>query len=125
MQKIVTSRQIGQCVNARRKALELTQLELATRAGVSRAFVNRLEAGSATAVYPEKLLAVLNALGLSLCVIGPDDATENDGPCPNASERTTDLTGPSDATYDELFGIASARSTSDPALFVPRQNGGA
>lgn len=59
-------RMIGQVVRRRRDELGATQQELADASGVSRGFVNRLEAGTATSVYPEKLLAVLDALGISM-----------------------------------------------------------
>lgn len=52
-------------VRARRKQLELRQEELAELAGVSERFVYALESGKPT-VQLNKVLAVLNALGLHL-----------------------------------------------------------
>ena len=59
-------RMIGQVTRTRREELGATQQELADAAGVSRGFVNRLEAGAATSLYPEKLFAVLDALGITM-----------------------------------------------------------
>ncbi len=52
-------------VRARRKALRLTQADLADLAGCSERFVRSLEAGKAT-VRVDKLLDVLTPLGLEL-----------------------------------------------------------
>ncbi|MDO4291453.1 MAG: helix-turn-helix domain-containing protein [Eggerthellaceae bacterium] len=68
MQEIRTARQIGAAVRNRRKELSITQQHLADAANVSRGFVNRLEKGAATAVYPDKLIDVLSTVGLSLYV---------------------------------------------------------
>lgn len=66
--RIDLARQIGQAVRDRREELDMTQAELACSAGVSRTFVIRLEKGRAQAVVPQKVLDVLDALGLSLFV---------------------------------------------------------
>jgi len=58
---------IGSTVRSRRKALGLTQTDLADLAGCSERFVRFVEAGKAT-VRVDKLLAVLDALGLELSV---------------------------------------------------------
>jgi HTH-type transcriptional regulator/antitoxin HipB len=52
-------------VRARRRSLQLRQEELADLAGVSERFVYALENGKPT-VQLDKVLAVLNALGLHL-----------------------------------------------------------
>lgn len=59
-------RMIGQATKARREELGLTQQQLADAAGVSRPFINRLEKGAATAIYPEKLFSVLDTLGITM-----------------------------------------------------------
>lgn len=66
--RIDLPRQIGQEVRKHRKSRGMTQQQLAESAGVSRGFVARLERGSAEAVFPQKLLDVLDALDLSLFV---------------------------------------------------------
>lgn len=59
--------ELGQEVRARRRALGLTQAELADLAGSSERFVYGLEQGKGT-VQLTKLLAVLRALGLGLLI---------------------------------------------------------
>jgi HTH-type transcriptional regulator/antitoxin HipB len=57
--------ELAAAVRARRTALSLRQEELADLAGVSERFVYALERGKQTVQF-DKLLAVLNALGLHL-----------------------------------------------------------
>lgn len=64
MKTITTARQIGQAIRENRLAHAMTQQQLADAAGVSRGFISRIEKGASTAVYPEKLLNVLAAVGL-------------------------------------------------------------
>jgi HTH-type transcriptional regulator/antitoxin HipB len=59
------SSQLASEVRTRRKQLKLRQDELADLAGVSERFVYALENGKPT-VQLDKVLAVLNALGLHL-----------------------------------------------------------
>jgi y4mF family transcriptional regulator len=61
------AQRLAGAVRARRKALRLTQAELAGLAGVGLAFLYELEAGKAT-VRLDKVLAVLEVLGLELHV---------------------------------------------------------
>jgi len=56
--------ELGQQLQARRRALRLSKSELAERAGKVREVVDRLEAGKDSTV--SSLLAVLAALGLAL-----------------------------------------------------------
>lgn len=72
MEQIQRARQIGMVVRDERTQQGMTQQQLADVAGVSRGFVARLEKGAATAIYPEKLLDVLHALGLSLLLKRPE-----------------------------------------------------
>ena len=76
MKEISTSRQIGLAIREERLRKSLTQQQLADLAGVSRGFINRIEKGSAAAVYPDKLFAVLNALKLKLALV---ETPEDDG----------------------------------------------
>jgi y4mF family transcriptional regulator len=59
------TRELGRIVREQRKALSLTQTELALHAGVGLAFLYELEHGKPT-VRLDKVLAVLKALGLSV-----------------------------------------------------------
>lgn len=72
-----TIRRIGGIVRARRKNLELTQRELAVRAGVSERLVVSLELGDAPGIRFDKLLLVLEALGLSLSVADDEGIEES------------------------------------------------
>jgi len=56
--------ELGQDIQARRRALKLSKVELAKRAGKVREVIDRLEAGQDSTV--SSLLAVLGALGLVL-----------------------------------------------------------
>lgn len=60
-----TAIDIGNTIALRRRALGVTQEELALLAGVSVRFLSSLEGGKAT-VRLDTLLAVLDALGLEL-----------------------------------------------------------
>jgi len=83
------SQTLGRAVRARRRALKLTQAELAHLAGCGLAFLYDLEVGKPS-VRLDKVLDVLGALGLSLRIepgrvllaldprldSGPDDGTD-------------------------------------------------
>ncbi|MDP1711818.1 MAG: type II toxin-antitoxin system Y4mF family antitoxin [Candidatus Nanopelagicaceae bacterium] len=56
---------ISEAIKRRRKALGLTQLELADLADVSERLIRDIETGRLT-IKTEKLLAVLEALGLEI-----------------------------------------------------------
>lgn len=77
MKKITSARQIGQVIRKKRTALGLTQQQLADVAHVSRGFINRIEKGASTAVYPDKLLDVLKALDLSLLIENHDNLSRS------------------------------------------------
>ena len=57
---------IGQLVHARRTALGLSQAQLATMSGLSRATINQLEGGSLVDLGAAKLIALLDLVGISL-----------------------------------------------------------
>ena len=63
----MTSTRISETVQRRRKALGLTQLELADLAEVSERLIRDLETGRLT-IKTDKLLSVLEALGLEICI---------------------------------------------------------
>ena len=69
---------LGEIVRKARKALRLTQPQLALAAGVGVRFIVDLEAGKST-VRLENVLRVLQALGITLAVSGLDDITEDPG----------------------------------------------
>lgn len=62
--------ELGAQARRRRRALGISQEELADLAGVSARFVHSFEHGKAT-VRLDKVLAVLDVLGLQLTIVGP------------------------------------------------------
>lgn len=68
----MTPADLGQAIRRERRAQMLRQDQLAAAAGVGPRFLIDLEAGKPTAQIG-KTLAVLQALGLRLTLIGPDD----------------------------------------------------
>ena len=75
---IETPQHLGNFVRQTRKALRLTQPQLALAAGVGVRFIVDLEAGKPT-VRLENVLRVLQALGITLAVSGLDDINEASG----------------------------------------------
>ena len=75
---IETPQHLGEIVRKARKALRLTQPQLALAAGVGVRFIVDLEAGKPT-VRLENVLRVLQALGITLAVSGLDDINEDPG----------------------------------------------
>jgi y4mF family transcriptional regulator len=75
---IETPRHLGEIVRKARKALRLTQPQLALAAGVGVRFIVDLEAGKPT-VRLENVLRVLQALGITLAASGLDDISEEPG----------------------------------------------
>ena len=75
---IETPQHLGDFVRQARKALRLTQPQLALAAGVGVRFIVDLEAGKPT-VRLENILRVLQALGITLAVNGLDDINEDPG----------------------------------------------
>jgi HTH-type transcriptional regulator / antitoxin HipB len=70
----VRLQRLASSVRARRKALSLTQTELADLAGTSVRFVHTLENAKGT-VRLDKVLDVVSVLGLDLQVSGPSSDT--------------------------------------------------
>ena len=75
---IETPQHLGEIVRKARKALRLTQPQLALAAGVGVRFIVDLEAGKPT-VRLENVLRVLQGLGITLAVSGLDDINEDPG----------------------------------------------
>ena len=92
MKAIDSSRSVGRIVREARKAKNITQRQLALRAGVSERLVLALELGDATGIRLDKLLHVLSALDLTLGIVGAnvEDAPSR-APVPYASVSLPDL----------------------------------
>lgn len=76
MDYVIIPRQIAYPLRAKRKELGLTQDELARAASVSRQLVNKTEAGLAPGIGLDRLLRMLEPLGLALAVVSLDDAED-------------------------------------------------
>jgi HTH-type transcriptional regulator/antitoxin HipB len=61
-----TLKDLGQAVVAKRKALHLTQRELAVQSGITRESLVRFEKGQVSEFGSRKLLALLAVLGLEM-----------------------------------------------------------
>ncbi len=61
-----TLSELGSAVAERRRKLGLTQIEVATRAGVASDTLSRFELGKSTEFGTRKLLAVLAVLGMEI-----------------------------------------------------------
>lgn len=107
MATIRTARQIGLAVRQQRKTLGLTQKQLAAAAGVSERLVIALELGDATSIRIDKLLPILQPLGLSLS-INPQRTTDNGHD--QAANASNIQFNPEDhmKLYDEAFAKATA-----------------
>lgn len=77
--QIETPEHLGDVVRQTRKALSLTQPQLALAAGVGVRFIVDLEAGKPT-VRLENVLRVLQALGATLNVSSSEDSQTQVGP---------------------------------------------
>jgi HTH-type transcriptional regulator / antitoxin HipB len=71
--RLLTMQDLSAVIRGRRLELGLTQLALATRAGVSRDWLNQLEKGK-TNVDLSLVLRLIEALGLRLDLISDGDA---------------------------------------------------
>lgn len=65
MKPVINARQIGATLAARRKELDLSQTEVATRLGLSQNRLSELESRPET-MTTEQLLALANVLGLEM-----------------------------------------------------------
>lgn len=100
---ISAPRQAGIYVRRAREAQGLTRAQLAGAAGVSERLLASLELGDATGIRLDKLLAVFDALGLSLMAQGEKIAA-----CDKVVERRVPRPAPSQsAPRPELAGISA------------------
>jgi len=90
----------GATIKAERARLALSQHKLATRAGVSRSWLAKLEAGHRGAEF-EQILRLLAALGLSLVLRSDVSAPVADEP--RAIAETTHRAGPDFDAVRELM----------------------
>ncbi len=65
---VMTLNQFGQSIGATRKEQGLRQMDLAARAGLSRATIDALENGRAADIGVSKLSRILAVLGLELSI---------------------------------------------------------
>jgi y4mF family transcriptional regulator len=72
--KINTMRDLAVTIRGRRRDLDLSQAELASSAGVSREWLNELEAGKTTVEFG-LVIRLLDALGLGLDLVQRVEAT--------------------------------------------------
>lgn len=82
---ISAPRQAGIYVRRSREAQGLTRAQLASAAGVSERLLASLELGDATGIRLDKLLAVFDALGLSLAAQGEKIAAPVPAPATRAA----------------------------------------
>lgn len=66
LSQLQTLTELGEAVAARRKALKMSQSEVANRTGLTRETLVRFERGQLTEFGSRKLLAVLAVLGMEM-----------------------------------------------------------
>ncbi len=86
MIKIQSAADIGRAVRSVRKALGITQDQLALTSGTNRRFVIEVEAGKAT-TQTGKVLKVLQTLGINVTFAAPPGVTLTGAPTPARDER--------------------------------------
>lgn len=109
MDYVTAPRQIAYPLRQRRKDLGMTQEDLARTAGVSRQLVNKTEAGLTPGIGLDRLLRMLEALGLSLAVVSPNDADIEYLPVARAIAKQG-------SEYHEAFAAASSLSPQTATL---------
>ena len=88
--RIEIPRMAGQFARARREELGLTKQELAKRSGVSEKTIYSFELGEKPNMHFAKLLAIYDALGLTL-EVGTTTPKTADGPAPTSQEIAADF----------------------------------
>ena len=86
-QTVSTTYQLGSYVRSIREAHGYTRRELARDAGISERLLASFELGAAPGIGLEKVLMVLDVLGLSLHVGAFEDSSPADGPRDSTSYR--------------------------------------
>lgn len=100
---IAIPRQAGMYVRQARQMRGWTQKTLAAEAGVSERLVNGLEAGEARGIRLDKLMKLLDALGMQLLVAMPASRKESAEP-PRAEEiGLAELPIEGDESYKNLY----------------------
>lgn len=74
--RVVLPRNAGIAVKAKRNQMGLRQIDLAAAAGVSEKTIVSLEAGLSPGIRLDKLMSILNALGLKLNITGFEEGKE-------------------------------------------------
>lgn len=105
MESIRTARQIGHVIREKRLQQGLTQQELADASHVSRSLIVRLEKGTATALYPEKLIGILGTLGLHLALVSDQDDNPTLPQLNSSAPDTTDDTAREQCIQEALADL--------------------
>ena len=111
------SRQVGQAVRMRRKALGLTQRQVAEVAGVSDRFVVTLELGDSAGARLDKLMSVFGVLGITLEMHIPGEGNSSDMKENADSSTHADATADKDEPAGEAAVVetdAQSMSSSEP-----------
>lgn len=111
--RVKTAKDVGNLVHDRRKALGLTQAELAARVGVSRLWVNQVESGHGGAAVA-KVLQLLSALGMTVNLdLVPRDSAAGvvvKRPSPrSAAVRPATVTGTTRVPRPQVSGGAATK----------------
>jgi HTH-type transcriptional regulator/antitoxin HipB len=75
IERIVTTREVGGAIRRARRARNLTQVQLAEYANVSRGALQKIEAGRGTVTLPT-ILRLLRTLSLDLAIVSRAPGTE-------------------------------------------------
>jgi DNA-binding XRE family transcriptional regulator len=100
---------VGGLIRARRKILEMTQEELATRMGMSRAALANVETGRQNILLPQ-LYRFAEALGLKVTDLLPDPATLRPTPAAENLPMPGDLSPVQRAQVARLLGDGAGKS---------------
>jgi HTH-type transcriptional regulator/antitoxin HipB len=125
--RVKTAKDLGNLVHDRRKALSMTQAELAARTGVSRLWVNQVEAGHGGAALA-KVLQLVSELGMAvnLDLARPTDAAEvvveRTAPPLSTTVRPTTVTAKTGMPRTQVSGGAAMKMAMPKARPVNRKS---